>query len=292
MSMPIYALSVANRVTTPSPGSAASQLAPIESDFTLAACSPLLQYIDFSSSLILRLPFPSSLPNHSAIFNRVSHPYDPDAFDFFLTKHGLLDYYPLLSINLQNGFPLGHMPPLLHTIVFPNNPSSFLYTDAVDEYLCKEPFVERMSGLFSHEEMELIMRGPFQSSPLIVVVQPQHPGIPNKLWICRHLSKSTKTHPSVNSHILKDDFPTRFDVASKVAKMVSFRFIYFPTIFSSSLALLCVSCVEMFSIFCKRQFRVFASRTRYPDILSSSGCMLSACLMAGALSTCSLWWAC
>jgi hypothetical protein len=203
----------------PSPGFVANKMAT--EDFVLAARSPFLHYVDFSSSIILRLPSPSSLPDHSAIFDCIPHPYNPDAFDFFLTKHGLLDNYPLLSINLRNGFPLGHMPSLLHTVVLPNNPSTLLYVDAVDEYLLKELSAGRMSGPFSREETELIMRGPFQSSPLIVAVQPQHPGIPDKLRICRHLSKSTKTHPSVNSHIFKDDFPTRFDVASKVANMVS-----------------------------------------------------------------------
>src|SRR6266567_6890212 len=111
---------------------------------------------------------------------------------------------------------------LLHTVILPNNPSTSFHMGAVDEYLHKELSAGRMSGPCSCEKTELIMRGPFQSSPLIVAVQPQHPGVPDKLWICRHLSKSTKTHPSVNSHILKDDFPTRFDMASKVAKMVSF----------------------------------------------------------------------
>jgi len=214
-----YALSVANRATMPSPGSVASNSAT--DDFLFAARSPFLQYVDFSPSFILHLPFPSSLLNHSAIFNRVSHPYNPDAFDFFFTKHGLLDNYPLLSTNLRKGFPLGHMPSLLHTVILPNNPSASLYMDAVDEYLLKELCAGRMSGPFSRDETELIMHGPFQSSPLIVAVQPQHPGIPDKLRICQHLSKSTKTHPSVNSHILKDDFPTRFDMASKVANMVS-----------------------------------------------------------------------
>ena len=80
-----------------------------------------------------------------------------------------------------------------------------------------------MDGPFSHDEIELILRGPFFVSPLIVSVQPQGFGIPDKLRVCRHLSKSNKLTASVNSHIKKEDFPTRFDTASRVADIVSFR---------------------------------------------------------------------
>ena len=113
------------------------------------------------------------------------------------------------------------MPPLLQTVVIPNNPSVLPFMNEVAEYLYKEVASRRMSGPFSHEEAELIMRGAFQSSPLIVSIQPQEPGSPDKLRICRHLSKATKHHASVNSHIRKDQFPTRFDTASIVAHIVS-----------------------------------------------------------------------
>jgi hypothetical protein len=100
--------------------------------------------------------------------------------------------------------------------------------DKINEYLCKEVSAHRMSGPFSLKEAELIMRGPFQSSPLIVAIQPQEPGAPDKIRICRHLSKATKSDVSVNSHIRKDDFPTRFNTATKVAKIVSFIDSPFP----------------------------------------------------------------
>jgi hypothetical protein len=62
-----------------------------------------------------------------------------------------------------------------------------------------------------------------------VSIQPQNPGEPDKARICRHLSKGTKDHASVNSYISKEDFPTRFDTASKVADIVSFGlFFLFP----------------------------------------------------------------
>jgi len=224
-------LSAATKDTTPSPGLAANNLLAYE-EFLSIARSPHLRYIDFSSSIIPRFPLVNPSSEHSLIFNRVSHPYNPDAFESFLLKHNLLSDYPLLPFNLRHGFPLGHMPSISSTVIIPNNPSVLPYMDTVSDYLRKELLTGRMSGPFSREEVELILLGPFQSSPLIVSVQPQEPGTPDKLRICRHLSKATKIHASVNSHIRKEDFPTRFDMASKVADMVSISAsITFPTIF-------------------------------------------------------------
>jgi hypothetical protein len=113
------------------------------------------------------------------------------------------------------------MPKLLSTHIIPNHPSFFDHPQPINEYLTKEVTAGRMSGPFTQLEIEAILRGPFQSSPFIVSVQPQAPGEPNKIRVCRHLSKATKTIPSVNSFISKDDFPTRFDIASRVADIVS-----------------------------------------------------------------------
>jgi len=139
-----------------------------------------------------------------------------------LEKHNLTSFYPLLVDNLQNGFPLGRMPPILQTVIIRNNPSFLEHADTIFEYLHKEVSSGRMSGPFSQDVVERILRGPFHSSPLIAAIQPQGPGEPDKIRICRHLSKSTKDDASVNSHIAKEDFPTRFDTASKVADIVSF----------------------------------------------------------------------
>jgi len=113
------------------------------------------------------------------------------------------------------------MPALTNGVVLPNNPSTHAYMSNIQEYLQKELLAGRMSGPFSRKETELILHGPFQSSPLIVSLQPQQRGMPDKVRICRHLSKASKLHASVNSHIRKEDFPTCFDLASKVAEIVS-----------------------------------------------------------------------
>jgi len=208
---------------------------------------------------------------HFLIFDRIIHPYNFDAFEFMLRKHNLFSHYSLVPHNLQFGFPLGYMPPLLQTLIIPNNPSATFHADVIDEYLRKEVLARRMSGPFSREEAELIMRSPFQSSPLIVSIQPQQPGVPDKLWICRHLSKATKTHPSVSSHICKDSFPTRFDTASKVAEIVSFRLsVFFPPIFS---LLLCTPlCLVRGVSFSSHRFCGFGYllHMRYPGHMMSS----------------------
>jgi hypothetical protein len=210
---------VATKATTPSPGPADPLLL---NTFLLAARSPFLAYVDFSSSIILRPPLNFSLQEHSLIFNRITHSYIPDAFESLLRKHNFLSLYSLLPNNLRFGFPLGQMPPLLQTVILPNNFSLIPYMHEIGDYLHKEVLTHRMSGPFTREETELILRGPFYSSPLVVSVQSQGPNMPDKTRICRHLSKASKTQASVNSHIRKNDLPTRFDTASKVAEIVSF----------------------------------------------------------------------
>ena len=210
----------------------------------------LFLYSDFSSSIIPRPPLPTTSSDDSLLFHRILHPYDPDAFDFFLCKHDLLHNYPLLPFNLRFGFPIGHMPLLSQTVIMPNNPSILSYPDTVSDYLTKEVNAGRLSGPFSREAVERILRGPFQSSSLVVSVQPQEPGMPDKLRVCQHPSKASKLHASVNSYIHKDEFPTCFDTASKVADIVStLPFPFFsPPFFLPIIHLLCISCMEMSSL--------------------------------------------
>jgi hypothetical protein len=105
--------------------------------------------------------------------------------------------------------------------IIPNHPSVLDYPADIEKYLSTELAAGRMSGPFSSPDIQKILRGPFQSSPFIVSVQPQGPGEPDKIRICRHLSKATKSVASMNSFISKEDFPTRFDTASRVADIVS-----------------------------------------------------------------------
>lgn len=194
-------------------------------DLFLSLSNPIfIPYHDFSSTIVHRLP--NTIDDHpnqafDEIFNRIIHPYDTDAFEFFLTKHDLKIPYSLLVANLRNGFPLGEMPPLLDTVIFKNHPSALEHPEVVEKYLTEETDAGRMSGPFSNQHVAKTLRGHFFSSPLLVSVQIQSPGTADKLRVCRHLSKGDKANPSANSYVNKEDFPTRFDTASKVADIVS-----------------------------------------------------------------------
>ena len=87
-----------------------------------------------------------------------------------------------------------------------------------------------MTGPLSWADVESTLHGPFFSSPLLVSVQPQALGTPDKICMCKNLSKGTKSIPSVNSHILKGSFPTCFDTTSHVANIISLLLLYFYTL--------------------------------------------------------------
>jgi len=180
----------------------------------------ILTYTDFSSSISRRV-FNSDLHSNSQIFNKIVSPYSPNAFNNLLRQHNILHLYPSLVRNLLTGFPIGPMPEMASTTIIPNHPSCIPFMVEIFNYLTEEVQDGRMSGPLSRAEVESTLRGPFYSSPLLVSVQPQAPGTPDKIRMCKNLSKGTKTTASVNSHIPKASFPTRFDTASRVADMVS-----------------------------------------------------------------------
>jgi hypothetical protein len=202
-------------------GSAMPVLPPINSSPLTIITEPL-SYHDFSDSIVHRNLHHSSISDfldpQIDIFTHIIHPYDTAAFESLLSKHKLSHLYPLLVTNLKNGFPLGNMPSLTKTVILQNHPSAMQYAKIVDQYLIDEVKAGRMSRPFSRQCTEHVLRGAFFSSPLLVSVQTQQPGTLDKLCVCRHLSKGNRENPSVNSHI--QQFPTRFDMASRVADMV------------------------------------------------------------------------
>ncbi|KAF5346278.1 hypothetical protein D9757_014841 [Collybiopsis confluens] len=187
---------------------------------------PALLFHDFTQSIHTRLPLPNTPPAYAEIYSRIITPYNPEAFFIELSICGISDRYPLLVDNLRQGFPLGHMPTLSETIIINNHSSTIRYPEVVEEYISEESTAGRMSGPFSKEEVELILRGPFVSSPLIVSEQTQGPGKPSKLRVCRNLSKDSTdssglVFPAVNSYVEKELFPTTFDSAAIVAEWIT-----------------------------------------------------------------------
>jgi hypothetical protein len=190
----------------------------------LAIITKPLQYHDFSDSIVHRnlhlLSNSELLDPHTDIFTHIIHPYDTTAFELLLSKHNLSCSYSLLVTNLKNGFPLGVLPALTKTVVIQNHPSVIQRAKIVNQYLTDEVKARHMSGPFSCQHVEHVLHGAFFSSPLLVSVQTQQPVVPDKLRVCWHLSKGNREKPSVNSHIHKEQFPTRFDTASRVADTV------------------------------------------------------------------------
>lgn len=107
-------------------------------DFLLTAQPPLLQYSNFTNSIVPCPPFDPSTHLHQDIFNRIHHPYNTNAFESSLSKFNLTDRYPQLIQNLCYGFPLGNMPSLLKTVILPNPPSCLDYLNTIDEYLASK----------------------------------------------------------------------------------------------------------------------------------------------------------
>jgi hypothetical protein len=166
-------------------------------------------------------PTESLPPDLAEIRTRINIPYDTDAFDSLLDKHDLRSAHPDLTEKMRSGFRMGDFPELRETVIFKNHASVDKHREFVEAYLDGEVAAGRMSGPFTEEETRQIVGGHFQCSPMIVAEQTQELGKPNKLRLCRHLSKGDAAHPSTNDFIDKEDFPTKFGTAAQVAEIVS-----------------------------------------------------------------------
>lgn len=206
-----------------------SALSTVSSARDSAISDPrFLLYKDFSSTILHRTPFSDATPLEIEIYNRIITPYNAEAFAKLLAECGLSEKYPLLVNNLISGFPIGDMPPLTETVIIPNHPSIIEHLESVYDYINTELEAKRMSGPFTQAEAEHVLGGPFYCSPFVVVKQDQGPDLPLKVRICRHLSKDARNMGSVNSFVDKEDFPTRFDMPSRVADAVSLCVIFDP----------------------------------------------------------------
>ncbi|KAJ3547242.1 hypothetical protein NMY22_g1729 [Coprinellus aureogranulatus] len=165
---------------------------------------------------------PNLISSNPEILNRICTPYDADAFEaIFREFPQLREENPHLIQKLREGFPMGIFPELTETRIFPNNPSVYEHIDFIDEYFAEEVEAGRMSGPYTAEEVEAILGGPFQCSPLSVDEKEIDGSFEYKLRMCTNLSKGDAKTPSVNSYSNKEDFPTNYDPASLVGDLVS-----------------------------------------------------------------------
>ncbi|RXW11908.1 hypothetical protein EST38_g13947 [Candolleomyces aberdarensis] len=172
---------------------------------------------------LLPLPLPDPLSStNSDILNRICTPYVADAFDSLFDKFPTLrEEFPHLTQKLREGFPMGVFPELTETVIFPNNKSINQHMDFVDQYFKEEVESGRMSGPYSKEELEGILGGPFQCSPIAIDKKEVEGSFKKKLRLCINLSKSSKSQPSTNSYSDKEDFPTKYDTAEYVLELIS-----------------------------------------------------------------------
>lgn len=98
-------------------------------------------------------------------------PYNAAAWESELRAAGLLAHFPLLVDGLRHGF-MADVRPIAHTFTPPNSPTLAQHTDhfwaIVDAQMAKGRYV----GPFSAAELKSLI-GPFQSSPLSLVLKPQ-----------------------------------------------------------------------------------------------------------------------
>ncbi|KAG5219587.1 reverse transcriptase/ribonuclease [Salix suchowensis] len=156
------------------------------------------------------------------ILRRVKTPYNVDAFEEFFRRYPhLVKQFPNLVLKLRQGFPMGEFPTLSKTVTWPNAKSVERYRSFVDDYFAEEVMDGRLSGPFSQTQVEKILGGPFQSSPITVNVQPQEAGEEPKLRLCIDLSRRTNANPSTNAYSDIRQFPTKFDSALEMAELVA-----------------------------------------------------------------------
>ncbi|KAJ3537651.1 hypothetical protein NMY22_g5509 [Coprinellus aureogranulatus] len=185
--------SVERASTPPSLGPARkSPKMAIESFLAIARPIKLL-YTDFWQGVVHREPSGSVSEPFRSLFHKIVTPYDADVFEQLLKQHDLTSHYPLLPYNLRVGFPIGDMPRLEESVVFPNHPSCKDYMKDVNAYLDLEVAAGRMAGPFSLSVTELILGGPVYVSPLIVAVSPQEPGNRTKSASAAISPKETNT---------------------------------------------------------------------------------------------------
>ena len=192
----------------------------------LSSLKPEKSYVYGSTSRvtapILGLPMPSTAAlsaqtlstwhaaapktNLASVLYKITTPYNSDGWVIALACACLRKKYPTLVNDIIYGSPIGNPPPLMHTFTPPNLPAN-LNPMYIDCELKTEVDAGRMSGPFSIEDVHLIFRGHFRTSPLGLV---EKPGKPGALRLICHLSKCDHNGESTNRWLDSDDFPTRW----------------------------------------------------------------------------------
>ena len=160
---------------------------------------------------------PTITPHRTGASERdwVVTPYDPKAWRECLSVLGLAEKHAGLADAMESGFHIGDLAPIRNTVIHPNYPAAAEHADFIQAYVAKQVALGRMSGPYSHADVERVLGSPFVSSPLSVV-----PKANGKLRLVQDCSKEDADGLSVNGRIDADLFPTRWGSAAEVADLV------------------------------------------------------------------------
>ena len=150
---------------------------------------------------------------------RIVTPLNPAGFAVALSEFDLLRAFPTLVSRIRQGFPVGNFVPLSQSYIFRNHLSCPLHTAYVKAYLEEEVSLQRMSGPFTVQALQVAFRGlHFQTSPLGTVPKVGSP--PGELRIIRDASFRGDAPLSVNDQINPDEQSTRWGKATDMARIV------------------------------------------------------------------------
>jgi len=148
-------------------------------------------------------------------------PYIAEAWSQALQAAGAATRFATVITGLRYGFNM-NFPLITQTQSPPNRDSIVIYQKEFNEIIQKEITKKRYIGPFLPATLELII-GPFQTSPLSLVPKAGKPGkfrlIQN--FSFPHSNNTAYPHPSINSYINSDDFPTTWGKFSIIYLIIS-----------------------------------------------------------------------
>ena len=152
-----------------------------------------------------------------ALERRRSEPLTPywiRVWEEELSHHGLQNKYPALIQGFRVGFNLG-IPHISCTYTPPNHNSIRLLTDVYMSIITNKFTASRYIRPFTRAQLEANL-GPFQTSPLSLVLKTSKPGKFCAVHNFSHPHNPLPTVASINSWINSDKFPCTWGTFSTV----------------------------------------------------------------------------
>ena len=131
-------------------------------------------------------------------------PYNKGAWAEQLVNLGLQEKYPHLIQGIAKGFDLG-IPTISCTYTPPNHNSVNSLVSVYSNIIENEFAAGQYIGPFSHAQLELVL-GPFQTSPLSLVVKTSKPGKYRAVHNFSHPHEPSAEVTSINSRIDSNSF--------------------------------------------------------------------------------------